>query len=208
MATTLDRSIVGLTPFRTTGLQLPPPILSVGHSGKVNTRGQLAIGRRWTETYRFPMASPMATTGRQGYALLQSYFRNGTFLNLQHQYYLTTLGAAGGTPLVNGASQTGTSLITDGWPNSTAILKAGDLITGTTTTTVYEQTVDVSSDGSGNATLTLNPPIFTGGELDNNAAIVVTATAVFTAIIIDLSIQESAVGELQEVSATYQESAE
>jgi len=208
MATTLNRAITGLTPTRVSGLQLPPPILSIANSGKVNTRNQLQTGRRWTETYVFPMASPHATTGRQGYGLLQSWFRNGTFLNLQHQYYLTTLGAGGGTPLVNGASQTGTSLITDGWPNSTAILKAGDLITCANITTVYEITADVSSDGSGNATLTINPPIFSGGSPANNAAITVTASVVFTAIIVDLSVQESQVGQLQEVTATFQESTE
>lgn len=208
MATTLDRSVVGLTPVRTTGLQLPPPIMSIGASGKVNTRGQLAIGRRWTETYRFPMVTPFGTSGREGYGLLQRYFRNGTFLNLQHQHYLTTLGDAGGTPLVKDASQTGASITTDGWPNSTAILDIGDLVTFDSITTVYEIVADVTSDGSGNATLTINPPIFSGGSPADNAAITVTASAVFTAIIVDLSIQESNVGELQEVTATFQESTE
>ena len=38
-------------------------------------------------------------------------------------------GVASGTPLVNGASQTGTTLLTDGWDNDTTdILKAGDWI--------------------------------------------------------------------------------
>lgn len=41
-----------------------------------------------------------------------------------------TLGVLTGTPAVNGASQTGASLVTDGWTNSqTGIVKAGDIFT-------------------------------------------------------------------------------
>ncbi len=71
--------------------------------------------------------------------------------------YLTATpqGAATGTPLVNGANQTGFSLITDGWSNSTAILKKGDWIQ--INTALYRILNDVSSDGSGNATLDVWP---------------------------------------------------
>lgn len=41
-----------------------------------------------------------------------------------------TVGNHGGTPLVNGASQSGASIVTDGWSSGvTGILKAGDVIT-------------------------------------------------------------------------------
>lgn len=124
-----------------------------------------------------------------------------------------TVGAKGGTPLVNGGSQnvtyaasksTGTqSLVTDGWPNSTAVLKAGDIITlgsvyavnpvpgeGTTGKTVmpylqqFVVTADVTSSGAGAATLTISPPIITTGPYQtvsaapaDNAAITVLGTA-------------------------------
>lgn len=78
-------------------------------------------------------------------------------------------GAGGGTPLVNGASQTGTSIITDGWPNSTAILKQGDYIKFNNE--LKRVAADVSSDGSGNATITFQPPIRTSPA--NNAPITV-----------------------------------
>lgn len=105
-----------------------------------------------------------------------------------------TVGAMGGTPLVNGATQNVTydtaknawtqSLITDGWTAAAAArVKEGDVFTlyaaGTSgakvmmvnpkTKAVTDQaqqfvvTADGSSDGSGNLTLTISPPIITSG---------------------------------------------
>ncbi len=69
------------------------------------------------------------------------------------------LGVATGSPLVNGASQTGTSIITNGWTiNTTGILKAGDFI-GFTNGEMKMIVADANSDGSGNATLSINPAI-------------------------------------------------
>ena len=57
--------------------------------------------------------------------------------------------------LVNGGSQTGTSLVTDGWSNSTLILKAGDYFNiGDELKTCL---ADVTSNGSGQATITFEP---------------------------------------------------
>lgn len=78
-------------------------------------------------------------------------------------------GSPGGTPLVNGASQTGYSLVTDGWTISTLVLKAGDRIQ--VDSSLYMVSQDVTSDGSGNATIDLWPSL--RGHA-NNAAIVYT----------------------------------
>lgn len=99
-----------------------------------------------------------------------------------------TVGALGGTGAINGASQNVTydtakntwtqSLITDGWSNSvTGLLKAGDVFTIANVfmvnpktkakTNVLQQfvvTADADSDGSGNATLTISPPIISSGQ--------------------------------------------
>lgn len=118
-----------------------------------------------------------------------------------------TVGAHGGTPLVNGASQNTTyassgaaneqSLVTDGWSLSTAVLKAGDVFTLANVYAVnpvskearsyLQQFVvksDATSDGSGNATLTISPAIITSGPYQtvdaapaDNAAITVLGTA-------------------------------
>jgi len=118
-----------------------------------------------------------------------------------------TVGTKAGTPLVNGASQTSTyanvkdtntqNLITDGWTASSAILKAGDVITIANVNAVnpvtkadlgflrqFVVTADVSADGTGNATLVISPAIITSGAFQNcsaapadNAAITVLGTA-------------------------------
>lgn len=77
------------------------------------------------------------------------------------QFYLGPTGAeknprgtATGTPLVNGAGQTGYTLATDGWtPNITGILKVGDWIQFGTY--LYQIAQDANSNGSGEATLEL-----------------------------------------------------
>ena len=122
-----------------------------------------------------------------------------------------TVGAHGGTPLVNGGSQNDTyaasgaanesSLVTDGWSTSTAVLAAGDVITiagvfavnpvpseGAKSAQSYLQQFvvksAVTSDGSGNATLTVSPAIISSGPFQtvsatpaDNAAITVVGTA-------------------------------
>lgn len=70
----------------------------------------------------------------------------------------TPQGSVPGTPLVNGASQTGTSLVTDGWTaGQSNILKRGDWIQ--LGSYAYKITQDASSDGGGNATLEIFPAL-------------------------------------------------
>ena len=79
-----------------------------------------------------------------------------------------TVGLQGGTPLANGSgsSQLGSSIITDGWTASTQVLNQGDVIQFANVFAVNPQslqtfgtlanfvvTADVTSDGSGNATI-------------------------------------------------------
>ncbi len=121
-----------------------------------------------------------------------------------------TVGPLGGTPLVNGASQhsnaspqaNSMSLVTDGWTAAAASrLKAGDVITIAGVTDINPKTYqslgylkkftvlsDVSSDGSGNATLSIHPAIVTSGPYQNvlagpadNAAISVVSGSAATA---------------------------
>lgn len=105
-----------------------------------------------------------------------------------------TVGPLGGTPLVNGASQTSTwssvkdtyvqNLITDGWTAAAASrLKKGDVFTlagvyavnpvTKDTLTFLQQFVvqsDVSSDASGNLTASISPPIITSGAYQTVSA--------------------------------------
>lgn len=70
------------------------------------------------------------------------------------------LGIASGIPLVKGASQTGRTLITDGWtPSTTGILLAGDYIQ--LGQRLYMVVQDADSNGSGEATLEIFPQLRT-----------------------------------------------
>lgn len=87
----------------------------------------------------------------------------GTFL-LGDPLGATARGAATGTPLVNGASQIGGSLIIDGAATSvTGWLKAGDYIQlgAGSSATLHKVLQDANSDGSGNVTLDIWPHIRT-----------------------------------------------
>jgi P22 coat protein - gene protein 5 len=84
-----------------------------------------------------------------------------------------TVGPLGGAPIVSGASQTGSSLLTSGWTAAAASrLKKGDVFTianvlmcnpvsGAQYANLQQfvVTADVSSDASGNATIPIYPPI-------------------------------------------------
>ena len=110
----------------------------------------------------------------------------------------------GGTPLVNGANQTGSSLITDGWSSGGTTLNVGTIFTlGPSavagTSGVYQvnpqnyqstgalqqfRVVAQVSDSSGSITATIDPPIITSGQLQtvtqspvDNAAITVVGTS-------------------------------
>lgn len=89
----------------------------------------------------------------------------------------TPRGSAPGAPLVNGASQTGTTLTTDGWTVSQAdILLPGDLFAVNGELKRIVEAVD--SDASGEATLTFEPPLRTA-PADNVALTTTNPTTTF-----------------------------
>ena len=75
-------------------------------------------------------------------------------------------------PYVNGASQTGTSLITDGWPvSTTGILLQDDIIRIEGYATEYTVAADVNSNGTGQATITLTSAL-SSSPADNSPVLV------------------------------------
>lgn len=96
---------------------------------------------------------------------------------MDQNVYAHTVGALGGTPLVNGANQTGSSIATDGWTASvTNVLRKGDILTFASVNAVnpiskvnigrlrqFVVTADVNSNGSGQATVPIYPSIVTSG---------------------------------------------
>lgn len=96
---------------------------------------------------------------------------------------VTPRGVATGSPLVNGASQTGSSIITDGWSASvTGIMKAGDILKFSGHTKVYMVTDDANSNGTGQATINISPALMSS-PADNEIITVVSVP--FTVHLVD-----------------------
>ncbi len=114
--------------------------------------------------------------------------------NIQAQ----TVGAYSGTPVVNGAGQTGSSLVTNGWGTSIAgLLNVGDVFTiagvyavnprsrqSTQALQNFVVTAVAASDSGGNSTISIYPAITTSGAYQtvtaspaNSAAITVKGSA-------------------------------
>lgn len=102
-----------------------------------------------------------------------------------------TVGPLGGTPLVNGGSQVGSSLVTNGWTAAAAArLNAGDVFTvagvfqinpqtrqSTGALQQFVVTANVSSDGSGNATIPISPAIVISGAFQTVSGSPATSAA-------------------------------
>ena len=72
----------------------------------------------------------------------------------------TPRGIPSGTPLVNGAGQVGSAIITDGWAVSTNnLLLEGDIIKFNGHSKVYMVVDPVNSNGSGQATINISPAL-------------------------------------------------
>jgi hypothetical protein len=121
--------------------------------------------------------SEQYNTGNMGKAL---GFKHSVDQNVVNQ----VIGPLGGTPLVNGAGQTGNSLVTNGWTAAAAArLNLGDVFTlagvysvnpqnrqSTGQLQVFVATSAVSSDVSGNATIPISPSITPTGVFQNVTA--------------------------------------
>ena len=83
-------------------------------------------GSRWSATYSLPpMRRDQAAAWRAFFLLLEGSANTFNGFDPDHK---TSAGSPTATPLVNGASQTGSSLTTDGWAASTTVMKAGRLL--------------------------------------------------------------------------------
>lgn len=133
-------------------------------------------GQRWEADIRL---TPMKREDAEAWAsfLLRLRGRYGTFL-LGDPNCSTPRGSAStnaGTPVVNGASQTGETLNIDGCPASaTDYLKAGDYIQlgSSATAQLYKVLEDVDTNASGEATLNIFPNL--RSSPDDNASVTVS----------------------------------
>lgn len=141
---------VNWTPRVVVGISTSPVSLA--------TQVQQRTGQLWEAQLSFPLMSAEKAQDMQGFFLALGGSAN-TFL-MPPFGYETVRGVGTGTPLVDGASQTGTSIDTKGWTVSTTnILKRGDVFSlgSGDNARFYMVTSNADSDSSGDSTLSIWP---------------------------------------------------
>lgn len=133
-------------------------------------------GALWFVTYTLPLMT-FDTAAPWQSLLIELMGPSGKFFGFDHMRRTPRgiYSAGSDTPLVDAASQTGTSLTTDGWRNNgTGLLLPGDYfeVTAAAQKQLHMIVASVDSDGAGLATLTFRPPL--RSSPDNNAVIVLT----------------------------------
>ncbi len=142
------------------------------------TQRALLDGARWVATYRLPrmnkdLAAPWL-------AFLVSLRGSVDTFNGYDPDRLTPRGSVKGTPLVKGGSQTGNSLLTDGWDNSeNGLLMPGDYFAAGGELKMVTQ--QLNSDGVGDGTINFEPA-FRNSPPDNDPIIVIKPTCEMTLV--------------------------
>lgn len=126
-------------------------------SGWTGARQVLASGRGWWEC----SVSLPPMVGEAAVAPWRSFFAKmqGAANDFRLPVNEIAQSSSTATPLVNGGSQTGRSIVTDGWPLSSTVLSAGMYIT--INNQLLQLTADVVSNGSGQATISVAPAVRT-----------------------------------------------
>lgn len=139
------------------------------------TQVQQHPGEAWGAEVTMPLLEEAEARAWEAF-LIKLRGQRGTFF-LGDPLRETPSGAATGSPLVKGASQTGDVLLTDGWTASiTNILKEGDYIQ--LGNRLHRVLNNVTSDASGNATLDIFPRI-RESPADNTVIITNSAQGTF-----------------------------
>lgn len=138
-------------------------------------------GQRWQADVSLP---PMTRAEAEEWFsfLVKLNGQFGTFLlGDPHSAPRGSASSSAGTPVVNGASQTGSTLAIDGLPASaTGYLKAGDYIQlgAGSTATLHKVLNDVDSNASGEATLDIWPDL-RSSPADDATVVVSSAVGLF-----------------------------
>jgi hypothetical protein len=174
----------------TTPPEMPAGYEQWGQSGKGQFRAHENTGRMWQEIY--PAINLNHQDGRALMAAINQAQREKIIWDIQHPQYVTNYGVASGSPVVDGGSQTGATLdIRSGPTNITNWLRYGDIIQVTGLQLVIDVVGNVNTDGSGDATIPIHPPIFTGQSPSDGAAVTVNAANIwFKAVLVVLQMPD------------------
>lgn len=124
-------------------------------SGWTGARQVLASGRGWWEC-QITYPPIVGTTNFNPWRAFVALMR-GSANDVQIPVDPTAQSAIANTMSVNGANQTGRNINVDGLPNSTTVLTAGQFVT--IGGQLLQLTANVTSNGSGQATLSFEPAI-------------------------------------------------
>jgi len=144
---------------RATLRSVAPTRVTVSHSLKRRTRG--AGTQRWAWELTMPPMSRADWQDLLGFLVAQDG-QAERFSYPAPPPLNTPRGSAPGTPVVDGAGQSGTTLATRGWTASQAgVLLRGDLFTIAGDAKVYMVSADADSDAAGKASLSIRPRLLT-----------------------------------------------
>ena len=142
-------------------------------SGAVQTTA--LSGARWSAQYSYPPMTHAQAGEFQAFLIsLQGSENRFNAWDPLHKIK-GNRGTPTGTPLVDGASQTGSTLTTDGWSASTLVLKKGDYFV--VNNELKMVIADETSDGSGDLTINFEPALRSSPS-ENAALTISSCTAV------------------------------
>ncbi len=135
-----------------------PSYVSVSHALTVQRRTRNA--QRFAIELIYPPVASWDSFAPLWAFLLAQKGRAESFTYTLPVAIMPARGTWSGTPLVNGASQTGESIDLDGFtPSDTGVAKAGDLIWFGSGKKVYTVTADADANISGEAAVSIQPAL-------------------------------------------------
>jgi hypothetical protein len=173
----------------TSGITVPSGRRSITWTGAIQTRSSMNVGRTWSETYHPQFAG--RADAENFISWLRWAWSTQTVFTVKHLMTpgsgLPPNGTGTGGVTVSGGGQTGSSIVTTGWPSSTTnVARAGDLIKIAGVGYTLEVTDDANSSGAV-ATLKVNPPVWTA---PSTGAAVTTTNVNINAVTMSLTIPE------------------
>lgn len=177
-------------PDRASALWLPTGLRDPGHTGIIQQRVTKQVGWTWEESWN--LLNARNDVDAKLISQINYFWNRMVMFTITHPLVRGSGLAPGGLGTagvqVNGGSQTGGTLSTKLWPNSVAVVKAGDVIRIAGDSAVYQVWDDASSNGSGIASLSIVPNL---RKSPANSAAITTTGVTFDAIIIERSRYES-----------------
>ena len=172
------------------GITVPTGRRSQTWTGAVQSRSSMNVGRSWQETYNPVFAGKVIPEAFLSW--LRWAWNTQTTFTITHP---TTPGSgiapngtgSGGVTIAAGQSGAG-PITTNGWPISTSnVVRAGDLLKVANLGYTLEVTDDANSNGSGVASIYVNPPIWTA---PTGGSAITTTGVTINAILMELSIPD------------------